>query len=264
LDHITTGMRLASGTTQWKTVRALQELTTTPNGATVSLTIDAPAGAREIRLTSNGGTPAPEARPEQVAELTSGVWYVDLTRATWAQLQPRLPTISGAAAIIFDMRGYPTDAGSQILSHLIDAAESDRWMHVPKIVGPFFGLAGWTDIGWNLKPASPHLPGKIVFMTDGRAISYAESVMGYVSSHHLGTIVGATTAGTNGNVAAFSTPGGFSITFTGMRVTQHDGGPHHLVGVQPEIPVSPTIAGLRAGHDEVLDRALAVIRGAQN
>ena len=40
-----------------------------------------------------------------------------------------------------------------------------------------------------------------------------------------------------------------------MRVTRHDGrSPHHLVGVTPDVPVAPTLAGLRAGRDEVLER----------
>jgi hypothetical protein len=46
-----------------------------------------------------------------------------------------------------------------------------------------------------------------------------------------------------------------------MRVTRHDGrSPHHLVCVKPDVAVSPTIEGLRAGRDEVLDRGLAIAR----
>jgi C-terminal processing protease CtpA/Prc len=87
--------------------------------------------------------------------------------------------------------------------------------------------------------------------------------MGYVADHRLGTIVGGTTAGTNGNVASFVTPGGFSVSFTGMRVTRHDGrSPHHLVGVNPDVAVAPTLEGLRAGRDEVLERGLAIARTA--
>jgi len=112
-----------------------------------------------------------------------------------------------------------------------------------------------------VKPASPRIAGKVVFLTDGGAISYAESVMGYVGDRKLGTIVGGPTAGTNGNVASFVTPGGFSVNFTGMRVTRHDGrSPHHLVGVKPDVPVAPTLEGVRAGRDEVLERGLAVAR----
>lgn len=133
------------------------------------------------------------------------------------------------------------------------------------VVGPAIlrrKSAGWHSVGWNLTPRTPRLSGKIVFLTDERAISYAESVMGYVADRKLGTIVGSTTAGTNGNVATFPVPGGFTIAFTGMRVTGHDGRtPFHLVGIKPDISVVSTLAGLRDGRDEVLERALAVIRG---
>jgi C-terminal processing protease CtpA/Prc len=101
-----------------------------------------------------------------------------------------------------------------------------------------------------------------VFLTDGRAISYAESVMGYVADRKLGTIIGSTTAGANGNVTTFAVPGGFRIAFTGMRVTGHDGQtPHHLTGITPHITARKTIAGLREGRDEVLARALEWIDG---
>jgi hypothetical protein len=255
--------RLFSGTTQWREVRAASELAACPKGATVRLGIEAGAESREVALICRPTPPPAEKRPEPVTELEPGVWYVDLTRATMAQVTPVLDKLAAARGVVFDMRGYPGDAGAGILPHLLQAPESDRWMHVAKIVGPFGQSIGWQSFGWDVKPASPRIAGQAVFLTDGRAISYAESVMGYVGDRRLGTIVGGTTAGTNGNVATFTTPGGYTLGFTGMRVTGHDGStPHHLVGVKPDIPAAPTLAGLRAGRDEVLERGLAVARGA--
>jgi C-terminal processing protease CtpA/Prc len=86
--------------------------------------------------------------------------------------------------------------------------------------------------------------------------------MGYIKDRKLGTIVGSTTAGANGNVVRFHVPGGFSVTFTGMRVSGHDGKtPHHLRGVQPDIPAAPTLASIRNNRDDELERAVAVIQG---
>ena len=248
-----------SGTAQWKTAQALRYVAAGATGSLVSIGLNAGSGSHALDLRRDAAEPAPESRPEPIAELSPGLSYVDLTRVPWAQVVPRLEALSHATGIVFDVRGYPTDAGLPILRHLLDAPESDLWMHIPKIVGPFGATAGSLSVGWNLRPATPHLGAKVVFLTDARAISYAESVLGYVASHRLGTIVGATTAGTNGNVATFSMPAGFAIAFTGMRVTQHDGTPHHLVGIRPDIAVSPTIEGLRSGHDEVLERGLTVV-----
>lgn len=255
-------VRLTSGSPQWRERRALQEVATCAAGTTVTLALDSGAGPRPARLRCAIGPPPVEKRPAAVGELVPGVWYVDLTRAPMGEIAPVLQQLATATGIVFDLRGYPTEAGSRILPYLLALPETDRWMHVDKIVGPFGKSAGTESMGWNQKPASPHLGGKLVFLTDGRAISYAESVMGYVADRKLGIIVGATTAGANGNVAVFGVPSGYRISFTGMRVTGHDGTtPHHLVGVKPDVPVAPTLEGLRNGRDEVLERALALIRG---
>jgi hypothetical protein len=257
-DRLARAVSLASGTPQWRQGAGTWPLTSGPKGATVKLGLDTGSGTREATL-AYGTPPPPVKRPGPVAELEPGVWYVDLTRAKMDEITPRIETLAAVRAVIFDVRGYPTDAGFGLLPHLLDAPETDRWMHVAKIVGPFYETAGWLDLGWDVKPASPRIAGKLVFLTDGGAISYAESVMGYVGDLKLGTIVGGTTAGTNGNVASFVTPGGFGVGFTGMRVTRHDGrSPHHLVGVRPDVVVAPTLEGLRLGRDEVLECGLAL------
>ena len=107
----------------------------------------------------------------------------------------------------------------------------------------------------------PRFKGKIAFITDGRAISFAESVMAIVEHYKMGAIVGDPTAGTNGNINPFTLPGEYTIIFTGMKVIKHDGSVHHGVGVLPTVPTKRTIAGVAAGRDELLEKALEVVRG---
>ena len=261
LERLSAEMLLASGTPQWRTVRAAQDVARCSPGTRVPLIIDTGSGPHAVNLTCSAALPPGENRPDAITALAPDVWYVDLTRARRADLMRVVDTLALAKAVVFDMRGYPTDAGQWVLPHLIRTTEHDRWMHIAKIVGPFGQSAGWQSVGWDLTPAAPRFSGKVVFMTDARAISYAESVMGYVAAWKLGTIVGEPTAGTNGNIATFDVPGGFRLVFTGMRVTGHDGRtPHHLVGVSPDVVAAPTVVGLRSGHDEVLERALSLVR----
>jgi C-terminal processing protease CtpA/Prc len=132
-------------------------------------------------------------------------------------------------------------------------------MHIPHLVRPRGQrVAGWTDVTWQLEPAEPHL-GNAVFITDGSAVSYAESVMGYAAYNGV-PIIGAPTAGANGNIKMVTLPSGAQVSFTGMKVTRHDGGQQHLIGVVPTIPLEPTIAGIAAGRDELLERAIAELR----
>lgn len=250
-----------SGSDRWRAAQAAADLARGVSGSRLSLTVDDGKETRTVALAFDRKEPPPERRPAPAVEVEPGTWYVDLTRAAWKDVAPRLEAIAAARGVVFDVRGYPLDAGMKVLPHLLDAPESDRWMHVPRIVGPFLATAGWNSFGWNLAPEKPRISGKVVFLTDARAISYAESVMGYVADRKLGTIVGSATAGTNGNVASITTPGRFVVAFTGMRVTRHDGkAPFHLAGVAPDVPCAPTVEGLRAGRDEVLEKGLAVAR----
>jgi predicted Zn-dependent protease len=54
--------------------------------------------------------------------------------------------------------------------------------------------------------------------------------MGIVENYKLDEILGETTAGTNGNVNPFALPGGYNITWTGLKVLKHHGSQHHGVG----------------------------------
>jgi C-terminal processing protease CtpA/Prc len=102
----------------------------------------------------------------------------------------------------------------------------------------------------------------VVFLTDSRAISYAESILGLVEGYGLADIVGQPTAGTNGNVNPFTLPGGFTIYWTGMQVVKLDGSRHHLIGIRPTVPVERSIEGVRSGRDEYLEKALEIITDA--
>ena len=195
--------------------------------------------------------------PNEITELHPGIWYVDLTRASGESIEAKLPNLSRANGVIFDVRGYPTDAAVSLLTHMIDAPENDRWMHIPHYLAPAAPPAGWEDIGWDLKPEKPAITKNRVFLTDGRAISYAESIMGYVKDKKLATIIGSTTAGTNGDVVMVELPSGNRFWFTGLKVTRHDGTDRfHLLGVEPDKVVKQTLAGIRAGRDEVLESAV--------
>lgn len=103
------------------------------------------------------------------------------------------------------------------------------------------------------------LSGRLVFVTDSRAISYAETCLQMIAYHALGPIVGETTAGTNGNVNSIDFPGGYTIEWTGMRTLMQDGSTFHGVGVRPTHPVLRTVAGVREGRDELLEAALELV-----
>jgi C-terminal processing protease CtpA/Prc len=170
-----------------------------------------------------------------------------------------MPELEKANAIICDLRGYPK-SNHGLIKHLLKEEENSLWMWTPQIIYPDFEKVAYRKYGWHMKPVEPALTAKVVFITDGRAISYAESFMGYIEGFNLATIVGQPTAGTNGNVNPFVLPGGYRISWTGMRVLKHDGSQHHGVGIIPHVRVERTIQGIKAGRDEFLEKAIEIAK----
>jgi C-terminal processing protease CtpA/Prc len=84
--------------------------------------------------------------------------------------------------------------------------------------------------------------------------------LSFIEHYKLGEIVGQPTAGTNGNVNPFDIPGGCRISWTGMKVLKHDGSQHHLIGIQPTVPVIRTLQGVVQGRDEFFERAVELVQ----
>jgi C-terminal processing protease CtpA/Prc len=250
---------LVSGSEQWRRFRAATwEIPRGPTGERVAVTRRRGDESETVWTRYEPFDPPRPSRPEAVA-VFDDVVYVDLTRVKWEELEPRIPEIAEAPGVVFDLRGYPEHI-DRIIDHLLPEAEDALWMHVPRIIEPGGEPVAWRHIGWHRRPREPAITGRVAFLISAEAISYAESILKYVEAHGLGRLVGERTAGTNGDIVRIDTLAGFYVVFTGMRVTRHDGTPFHLEGVAPDIPVQPTIAGIRAGRDEVLEAGLAVVR----
>jgi C-terminal processing protease CtpA/Prc len=92
---------------------------------------------------------------------------------------------------------------------------------------------------------------------DARAVSAIETFLQMVHDNQLATLVGEPTAGTNGDVNTFAVPGGFDVRFTGLRTSAPDGSTIQGHGIVPDQVVHPTLEGIRAGRDEILEAAIA-------
>jgi C-terminal processing protease CtpA/Prc len=236
-----------------------------PPDSVVRLEVQAVNGAqRQVELRRKLEDEFPDdPRPAKVAELEPGILYFDINRADEADFKAALPKLAEAKAVIFDLRVYPRMAA--YLSHLSAAPLQSPIWQIPIVTRPDrLGVAEYDISGrWHLPPESPRLAGRIIFLIEGRAISFAESVMGTIEAYKLADIVGEPTAGTNGNVAAFHVPGGFTLYWTGMRVLKHDGSRHHGVGILPTHPVQRTIKGVSERRDEILEKGLELARLAR-
>jgi C-terminal processing protease CtpA/Prc len=256
---------ISGATPQWRLYRGKTAILAGAPGSSVELEAARGTGdSYTVTLQRAMDNRVVEKRPDAIKEIKPGIWYVDLdgSRAKMEDFKKALPELAKAKGIVFDMRGYPNDVAKDAIERISDQAITSALWNVPKLTKPDRAGIDFQQSRWPLAgPLEPRLKAKIAFITDGRAISYAESIMGMVEAYKLGEIVGEPTAGTNGNINPFSLPGGYTVIFTGMKVLKHDGTTHHGIGIQPTIPTHRTIAGVMAKKDELLEKAISVVGG---
>src|SRR4029450_13059616 len=95
--------------------------------------------------------------------------------------------------------------------------------------------------------------GKVVVLINEDAISQAEHTCMMFEAATDVTFIGTPTAGANGDITYMVLPGNLQVSFSGHDVRHADGRQLQRVGIQPTIKVVPTIHGLVAGHDEILE-----------
>ncbi|HEY0557428.1 MAG TPA: S41 family peptidase [Thermoanaerobaculia bacterium] len=258
----------SAATPQWLLLRSLTELSGGQPGGTATLTVQPHAGgpARTVTVAYTapygstlgiGGFGSPtEPRPEKIAELRPGIFYVDLSRIDDDDFNAAVDQLAAADGIVFDMRGYPFLLSAPVLGHLIDKPVTSNWFNIPVVTQPDRQGWSWHSIYQFVTPKAPRFTGRFAFLIDGRVLSAAESLMGIVEGEHLGALVGGPTAGTNGSMDPFDVAGGHTLRWTGMDIRKKDGSPHHGVGIKPTVPVSRTLAGVIAGRDELLEKGI--------
>lgn len=197
--------------------------------------------------------------------LEGNIGYADLARLTVSQVDPMFDALTKTKAIIFDMRGYPNGTAWSIAPRIntrhATVAALFRRRQISGASTPDEADAGYFFEQAMPTTDKPLYTGKIVVLIDDRAISQAEHTCLFFEQAAGATFIGTPTAGSNGDVTNFTLPGGFVVYFTGHDVRHADGRELQRVGIQPDIRVAPTIAGLQAGRDEVLERAVAYVNG---
>ena len=102
--------------------------------------------------------------------------------------------------------------------------------------------------------------GKLILLVNEITQSQAEyTTMAFQAGSNT-TVIGSTTAGADGNVSSFYLPGNLKTMISGIGVYYPDGSETQVVGIVPDVFVYPTIKGIQQGRDELLDKAIEIIK----
>ena len=219
--------------------------------------------AREVTLARKAWVPsgAPTAPPPVSRILPSGYGYVDLRRLEVAGVDAMFQELGETPAIIFDMRGYPRGTMWAIAPRLATSETPVAALFTRRVAAPGFGLDG--DSAELMRFAQRMAPslkaryrGRTVMLIDERAVSQSEHAGLFLRAANGTRFIGSPTTGANGDVTYLSLPGGLTVWMTGHAVTWPDGSQLQRRGIQPDVEVFPTLAGIRERRDEVLDKAI--------
>jgi len=161
--------------------------------------------------------------------------------------------------LIIDMRCYPSEfivysLGSCLISQKTPFAKfSNASISTPGL----FVMNPDVEIAGNEKDC---YKGKVVILVNETTQSQAEySTMAFRAVPGA-TVIGSTTAGADGDVSQFSLPGGISTMISGIGVYYPDGSETQRIDIIPDIEVEPTIEGIKLKKDELLGKAIEIIK----
>jgi C-terminal processing protease CtpA/Prc len=197
---------------------------------------------------------------EQVFHVLPGnIGYAVLEWLKPEKVDAMFEAFEGTKAIIFDLRGYPQWTAWSIAPRLSARSGPAAAVFRRNLVTG----KNPTDVYQFTQPlpttTKSKYTGKVVTLINQRAISRSEYTGLFFEVACNTTFIGSRTAGANGDVTDFILPGNIRVGFTGHDVRHADGRQLQRVGLIPQIEVKPTIAGVRAGRDEVLERAIQFI-----
>ena len=199
-----------------------------------------------------------------ISVLPSGAGYVDLDRLQPDQVDSMFNFIDKLPAVIFDMRGYPNGTAWQIAPRLTEknrpvAALFDNPLIEAKNVGENDYAEGTSFVFAQRLPERGKgnvYKGKVVMLIDENSQSQSEhTALFFEAARPDITFIGTPTAGANGDVTNLVLPGNIKVSFSGHGVRHADGRQLQRIGIQPTIKVVPTIKGIIAGRDEILEAA---------
>lgn len=191
--------------------------------------------------------------------LSDEVAYLKLSKIDGSRIAEYVNAAHGTKGLVIDIRSYPSSFVVFTLGqHLVTTSTPFARFTRGDLADP--GSFLWME-PMVIEPVKPRYEGKIVILVDEDSASQSEYTAMAFRAAPNAVVIGSQTAGADGNISQIPLPGGYTAWMSGIGVFYPDKSPTQRIGIVPDIEASPTIAGLRAGRDEVLEIAIQWILG---
>lgn len=190
--------------------------------------------------------------------LPDNIGYVNLGNLTRKQVRRVMKKMKHTKGIIFDVRNYPKGTMYKISNFLNSEKRQFVKFTEPDLNYP--GVFRYTKPFTCGKKNKKYYKGRVILLFNETTQSHAEFTLMALQTAPNITCIGSQTAGADGNVSLIILPGNIKTYMTGIGVYYPDGRETQRIGIKPDIEIKPTIEGIRSKRDEVLEKAIEVLR----
>jgi C-terminal processing protease CtpA/Prc len=231
--------------------------------STPQLSLQVERAGRPLRLLVLAGrvgtVPAEKAAADSSYRfLTPDIGYLDLAHLSRQQVPVAMQAFAHTKGIVVDQRNYPAPILYALAPYLASRPVpfATFIQRDPSCPGRFL----WQPAD-SVKASNPTAyPGRVVVLVNEKSRSMAEFTAMALRATPNCLLLGSQTAGADGNASKIVLPGGLNTLLTGLGVYYPDRGETQQVGLRLDVTLRPTVAGIRAGRDELRDRAVELIQ----
>jgi len=182
--------------------------------------------------------------------------YVNMGNIEKSDLDDMYQDFKSTTSIIFDLRNYPQQTIFPLSRMILPEKSIYYQFNFPETdyLSKFYSAKN--SIG---RKNPDYYKGNVIILVDERTQSQAETTTMMLKQHPKAKVIGSHTSGANGDIIRFKIAD-LDTAFTGLGAYYPDGRETQRIGIIPDMIIKPTVKGVLAGKDEVLERALKYIK----
>jgi C-terminal processing protease CtpA/Prc len=191
--------------------------------------------------------------------LDGNIGYIYPGTLEQGEIDKIMKEFANTKGLVIDLRCYPSDfIVFSLTKYLMPTAKpfvKFTTTNHDKIGD--FSFTKTIEVGTN---ESNYYKGKMAILINETTQSQAEYTTMALRVAPQVTVIGSTTAGADGNVSNIILPGNVRTMISGIGVYYPDGKETQRVGIVPDLEMRPTIQGVKNGVDELLNKAIEVVK----
>ena len=200
-----------------------------------------------------------EVKGESHELLEGNIGYINPGALAKGEIEKVMKNLKYTDSIIVDLRYFPSDMIAYTMPNYLlpeKTVFSSGTIANKAVPGEFIFCE---DITVGMKNPD-YYKGKVVIIINECTQSEGEFTAMALRMAPNAVVIGENSVGADGNVSYINLPGGVTTVISGVGIYTPETFETQRVGVKPDIYVKPTIEGIRSGKDELLDKAIEIVK----